>query len=83
MYIPTDWVTFDGGWCQQILSTEALWYLMGLKQCVTLGDLKDIDKKKDYSYNISFNGILTYAPLSYNMSIYCKISGYVTQGLER
>ena len=41
-HIPMDWVTVDGGWWQQVFSIEEPWYLMGLRQCVSSGDLKDM-----------------------------------------
>ena len=41
LYIPMDQVTIDEGWWQQVFSIEAL-YLMGLRQCIPLGDLKDM-----------------------------------------
>ena len=41
-YILMDWVTVDGGWWQQVFLIEEPRYLMGFRQCVPLGDLKDM-----------------------------------------
>ena len=41
-YIPMDWVIVDGGWWQLIFLIEAPRYLIGLRQCVPLGDPKDM-----------------------------------------
>ena len=39
---PTNWFTINRSKWHQVFSIEALWYLMGLKQCVPLGDHKDM-----------------------------------------
>ena len=41
-YIPTNQVTIDRSWWQHVFLIEAPWYLMGLRQCVPLGDPKNM-----------------------------------------
>ena len=41
-YTLMDWVTIGGGWWQQVFSIKASLYFIGLRQCMPLGDQKDM-----------------------------------------